>query len=362
MQAPVSSDIKHYLQQQADARGWVLDEAQLTVLADCQRLYDELTATHYTGWQWWRTLMPTKHVRGLYIWGEVGRGKSLIMDALFNCVPVSAKRRVHFHHFMQEIHATLAKMQGQKNPLDSLSKQLSQQFRLLCLDEFYITDIADAMLMQGLLRGLIAHGVVLVMTSNSEPEKLYQHGLQRQQFLPCIALMQQNLTVSRLDGARDYRRVLNQPACLNTLMTVFVTLSQAETQARQQNAVITIHHRRIQTRYIQGGVIWLAFDEICGNYRSKADYLALAVLFHTVLISDVPQFNTHLSAQARRFLWLVDALYDAQVKLLISAPVTLNQLAPAHLLAGEFDRTLSRLAEMQTVQVDGCTHEKAPRQ
>jgi cell division protein ZapE len=348
MQAPVSSEIKHYLQQQADARGWVLDEAQLTVLADCQRLYDELAATNYTGWQWWRTLMPPKHVRGLYIWGEVGRGKSLIMDAFFNCVPVSAKRRVHFHHFMQEIHATLAQMQGQKNPLDSLSKQLSQQSRLLCLDEFYITDIADAMLMQGLLRGLIAHGVVLVMTSNSELEKLYQHGLQRQQFLPCIALIQRHLVVSHLAGHGDYRRMLNpSPTCNNSLMAIFLRLSQAETQISQPDAVIIIHHRRIQTRYIQGGVIWLAFDEICGDYRSKADYLAIAVLFHTVLISDVPQFNLHLSAQARRFLWLVDALYDAQVKLLISAPVALNQLAPEHLLAGEFDRTLSRLAEMQ---------------
>ncbi|BBO99653.1 cell division protein ZapE [Sulfuriferula nivalis] len=342
------------IQQQASARGLVLDASQQIAVAELQRLHDDLLQStplrHLL-----RSMFKPHPMRGVYLWGGVGRGKSFIMDAFFACVPLKQKQRMHFHHFMHDIHNRLAAMKGQPDPLARLSREFSQSMRLLCLDEFHISDIADAMLMRGLLQGLLDHGVAVVVTSNTEPDALYRNGLQRSQFVPCIDLIKAQMAVLQLDGGADYRRnALEQAGVYHTPLNA--TAEQAldaifHAQAGnmgQRDISLQVDGRTIVASYQGDGVAGFTFAELCGGPRSKADYIELAARFHTLLLSGVPQFGEHTQAEARRFLWLVDELYDRRVKLILSAAVPLAQLAPSGLFDGEFERALSRLAEMQS--------------
>ncbi|MEQ1667990.1 MAG: cell division protein ZapE, partial [Sulfuriferula sp.] len=278
-----------------------------------------------------------------------------LMDAFFACLPVQHKRRMHFHQFMHEVHTRLASLQGQPDPLTSLAQEIAQQVRVLCLDEFVIHDIADAMLMRGLLSELIQQGVVLIITSNTEPAALYAGGLQFNQFSPCIALITSSLAVVHVDGGQDYRRsTLAQTEVYHTplnqatdtkLAVIFHALTSSECV---QNVQLTINARLISARYQAADVAWFEFAELCVNPCGSADYRVLAARFHTIMLSGVPQFDAESITSARRFLWLVDALYDARVKLILSAAVPLAQLAQGDLFSGEFERALSRLAEMQS--------------
>ena len=342
------------VERQAIERGLVLDTAQRTAITELQRLHDDLlqpsALRHLL-----RHFLKPHPVRGLYLWGGVGRGKSFVMDAFFTCVPLKQKRRLHFHHFMHEIHGRLAVMKGQADPLARLALAFSRKVRLLCLDEFHIDDIADAILMRGLLQGLIDQGVALVITSNAEPDALYRNGLQRSQFVPCIALIKSQLAVLHLDGGEDYRRnALERAGVYHSPLDAAAEHALAAIYRAQTGTVgepgvsLEVDERIIVARHQSGGIVWFEFAELCGGPRSKSDYIELASRFHTVLLSGVPAFGESTVAEARRFLWLVDELYNRQVKLILSAAVPLDRLAPAGLFDGEFERALSRLAEMQS--------------
>lgn len=344
------------LERLAHDRGLVLDAAQRDVVSHLQRLHDELQQQPLSRFgRLFRQVLKPRPVRGLYLWGGVGRGKSFLVDAFFSCVPLKHKRRMHFHHFMREIHARLAAMKGQSDPLVRLAREFSQQVRLLCLDEFHVTDITDAMLMRGLLQGLLDHGVTLVVTSNSAPDTLYRNGLQRGLFLPTISLIQACMEVVPLDGGRDYRlSALEQAGVYHTPLNqetersmegIFRELAGGDGEL---DARLQVDGRMVAARRLGSGVAWFGFGELCDGPRSKADYIELAGRFHTLLLSAVPQFDHQSRAQARRFLWLVDEFYDRRVKLILSAAVPLAQLGQASLLDGEFERALSRLAEMQS--------------
>lgn len=343
------------LERQAEARGLTLDASQLAVARGLQRLQAELMQpSPFRHVSLLRHVLKHRPVRGLYLWGAVGRGKSFVMDAFFACVPLEHKQRVHFHHFMQEIHARLAALRGQANPLTRVAREISSHVRLLCLDEFHITDITDAMLMRGLLQGLFDQGVAVVATANAEPDALYRNGLQRAQFLPTIALIKERMEVVHLDGASDYRLCMLKHAGVyhapldekagQALENVFRELAGGG----DESVELEVEGRAIVARRHATGVAWFDFSELCAGPRSKADYIELARRFHTVLLSGVPQLDRYSLAQARRFLWLVDEFYDRRVKLILSAAVPLAQLGQTDLLGGEFERALSRLSEMQS--------------
>ncbi|PWB55357.1 MAG: cell division protein ZapE [Nitrosomonadales bacterium] len=344
------------LERQADARGLALDASQLAAATGLQRLHDELLQpSPFLHVSLLRHLVRPRLLRGLYLWGGVGRGKSFVMDAFFDCIPLEHKRRLHYHRFMQEIHARLAVLKGQRDPLSSVARELARHVRLLCLDEFHISDITDAMLMRGLLQGLCGHGVALVMTSNSAPDDLYRNGLQRARFLPAIALIKERLEVIHLDGGEDYRLLALEQAGLyhvpcdgqseQALSGIFHELARGVDECPGS---MQISGRKVQVRCEGAGVAWFDFHELCNTPRSKADYIELAGRYQTLLLSGVPQFDAQRLAEARRFLWLVDELYDRRVKLVLSAAVPLAHLGKNGLLDGEFERVASRLAEMQS--------------
>lgn len=333
-----------------------LDDSQRAAALQLQRLYDELLqARPFSRIGLLRHLVKPRMPRGVYLWGGVGRGKSFIMDAFFSCIPLEHKKRIHFHRFMQEIHGCLATMKGQSDPMLHVAGELARHVRLLCLDEFHITDITHAMLMRGLLQGLFEHGVAVVTTSNSPPDELYRNGLQRGQFLPAIALIKERLEIVHLDGGVDYRlRTLEQAglyhapldaAAEEALAGVFEVLAS---HAGDAVSVLRVEGRDIPVRRMASGVAWFDFAALCAGPRGKTDYIELARRFHTVLLSGVPQFEKHLAPEARRFLWLVDEFYDSRVKLVLSAAVPLAQLDRDGMFHGEFERALSRLAEMQS--------------
>lgn len=344
------------LERQADARGVVLDPAQRAAEVHFLGISTGLQqATPFAGIPLLRHLVRPRPIRGVYLWGGVGRGKSFLMDAFFQCISLEHKRRVHFHHFMQDVHARLALLKGQSDPLARVARELAQHVRLLCLDEFHISDITDAMLMRGLLQGLCDQGVALVMTSNSAPDGLYRNGLQRARFLPTIDLIKERLEVVHLDGGEDYRLHALEQAGLyhvadgTSTELIFpgifreLALGVEDKQGRLQ-----LSGRDVHVRSAGSGVVWFDFRELCETPRNKADYIELARRFQTLLLSGVPQFDAQKLGAARRFLWLVDELYDRRVKLVISATVPLAELGKNTLLEGEFERVSSRLAEMQS--------------
>lgn len=293
-QANDSRSFADHARQAARAHGFSLDVSQLRALTHFERLRDELTDSENTGQSLLRVFLRQRPVRGLYLWGGVGRGKSFLMDAFFDSVPIERKSRVHFHRFMQDIHHRLRDLQGAENPLLHVARALSQQLRLLCLDEFHVTDIGDAMLMRNLLQGLFDQGLVLVTTSNQEPDDLYRHGLQRAQFLPAIALIRQHLEIVQIDGGADYRlRVLEKggvfhfPADAKAEAAMANTFEAIAGGPGERNVELEIEGRTVKALRTGPGVAWLRFEELCAGPRGQADYIELARRYHTVLISGV---------------------------------------------------------------------------
>ena len=292
-------------------------------------------------------------MQGVYLWGGVGRGKSFLMDSFFNCAPVARKKRIHFHRFMQEVHQGLNRHQGKEDPLAIIARETAKETRLLCLDEFHVTDITDAMLMRRLLEGLFAHGVVLVTTSNQHPDQLYKDGLQRSQFLPAIELMKRNLQVVNVDGGTDYRlRELERAGVYHIgdnaderLEQAFIGIARHESA---ESAELEIEGRIIHSRRLARGVAWFDFRELCDGPRGKADYIELARRYHTVLLSGIPEFKVDEADIVRRFTWLIDEFYDRRVKLIVSAAVQPAELYAWAAGGDQFERTISRLIEMQT--------------
>ena len=292
--------------------------------------------------------------RGVYLWGSVGRGKSFLMDCFFSAVPVVRKTRVHFHEFMRGVHRELDEVRGTPDPLDEVARRIAQRARLICFDEFHVSDIADAMILHRLLAKLFELRVGFVLTSNYAPQALYPDGLHRDRLLPAIALLQAKLDVVQVDGGVDYRRRVMErietyvtpagPEAEEKLAEVFAQVAEAE----DDDPVLLIESRLIPARRRAGGAVWFDFVVLCGGPRSQNDYLEIAQQFHTVLLSNVPRMAAGQASEARRFTWLIDVFYDHRVKLILSAEVEAERLYTAGALAGEFQRTSSRLIEMQS--------------
>jgi cell division protein ZapE len=348
-----SSDLIEWVRQHARTHGFELDAAQNRALEHFERLYEDLIALERLEASLIRLLARKQTVKGIYLWGGVGRGKSFLMDSFYNCAPTARKRRIHFHRFMLEIHHALNQKQGQENPLAAIARDMSKTTRLLCLDEFHITDITDAMLMRRLLEGLSENSVVLVTTSNMHPDELYPHGLQRSQFVPAIELIKRNLEVVNVDAGIDYRlRELERAGVYHVGGDAEEHLGQAFTRIARHESPDTgdleIENRIIRARKHARGIAWFEFLELCHGPRGKADYIELARRYHTVLISNIPVFGARNADIVRRFTWLVDEFYDRRVKLVISASAQPEDLYPRAEGGDQFERTVSRLTEMQT--------------
>jgi cell division protein ZapE len=303
--------------------------------------------------------------RGLYIWGGVGRGKTWLMDLFFQSLPFKDKQRSHFHRFMQHVHDELKKHKDAADPLQLIADKIAKRARILCFDELFVADIADAMLLGTLFRELFARGVTLVATSNSAPQDLYKDGLQRARFMPAIELLTEHTETVHVDGGADYRLRM-----LERATTWFDTCSAEHERALEQlfidiagetgtaDGTLTINHRRLHARRHSDDVIWLSFKELCDGPRSQMDYIELARCYHTVFVSDVPILTPEHDNQARRFISLVDEFYDRGVKLIVTAAAPINGLYRGSKLTFEFERTKSRLIEMQSQQYLAREHKQ----
>lgn len=294
-------------------------------------------------------------VRGLYIWGGVGRGKTFLMDLFFETLPVEAKRRIHFHRMMRDVHARLKALGEVEDPLVMVADDLATEARVLCFDEFFVSDIADAMILGRLLECLFERGVTLVATSNARPDDLYPDGLQRSRFLPAIDMLNTHTQVIEMDGGIDYRlRLLEQagtyltPDDTRAAATLARLFDESASSQVQCNIALDVNGRDIRARKCAKGVAWFEFTEICDGPRSQADYIELARWYPEVIVSGVPRFDANTENQARRFIALVDEFYDRRVKLVLSAATDAERLYGGAKLGFEFERTVSRLIEMQS--------------
>jgi cell division protein ZapE len=347
--------VLEYYQEALARRGFVADEAQYAAVQRLQRTYEqwvEYKARRSTALR--RMVIRPPLPRGAYLWGPVGRGKSFLMDSFYLTVPLVRKRRVHFHHFMRDIHREMELLKGREDSLDAVAWRVAKRYRLICFDEFHVADIADAMILGRLLQRTMDRGVVYCMTSNYSPDDLYPNGLQRERFLPTIALIKDRLDVVPLAGPVDYRRrALEQVKVYHTPLGSEAERALEETFAQIADVAEEFHELDVEGRVIAyrrraGGVVWFDFDVLCGGPRSQLDYLDLAKRFHTIIVSGVPRMSARQANEARRFTLLVDVLYDARVKLIVSAAAPPEALYTEGVLANEFQRTASRLAEMQT--------------
>jgi cell division protein ZapE len=300
----------------------------------------------------WSTTEP---LPGAYLWGGVGRGKTFMMDLFFDSLPFDDKLRFHFHRLMYRVHNHLAQLKHRRDPLEIVAEDLACRARVICFDEFFVSDIADAMLLGKLMSGLFKRGVSLVATSNIPPDKLYSDGLQREQFLPAIDLIKRHTEIVHVGGDTDYRlRVLEQAeiyhapldaAATNNLDTYFRCIAHDAGTSGQE---IEILGRSINTRKRADGIAWFDFAALCAGPRSQDDYIEIARCFQTVILSDVPLLDHEKENEARRFIALVDEFYDRKVKLIVSAATGIDNLYAGVRLTGEFERTRSRLREMQS--------------
>lgn len=343
---------------------YVADTAQEIAVARLQSLYDELLSFKVRRHSpLGRLLVPPRPPRGIYFWGGVGRGKSFLMDCFYAAIPYRRKRRIHFHAFMQEIHHALEHFKGEADPMLKVASEIARHTRLLCFDEFHVSDIADAMILKRLLEGLYSQGVVLVMTSNYPPGKLYPNGLQRENFLPAIALLEKQMDIIEIESGIDYRlRTLEQveiyhvPADAQAEAKMADYFRMVAGNAGKEGGNIHILERDIPTLRRANGVVWFDFKTLCGGPRSQNDYLEIARAHHTVLLSGIPQMNVHQASEARRLTWLVDIFYDSKVKLIATAACPPDQLYTEGTQASEFSRTVSRLTEMHSRAYLGQAH------
>ena len=349
-----------------DQAGFVVDTAQQRSVVLLDGLYQRVVEARPTSW--WRGLL-SKHgkgskIKGLYFWGGVGRGKTLLMDIFYQSLPAEVpSERTHFHSFMNRVHASLQQHGNIENPLQQVARDIAGKTRVLCLDEFVIIDIGDAMIMAGLLEALFAEGVVLVTTSNAAPGNLYHDGLQRARFLPAIDLITRNCDVVNLDGDQDYRlRFLQQTdlysvphnAEIESSIRDYLDQHVAPMQTQQQE--LNINGRVLAHQYCAEDTVWFSFAQLCETTRSQNDYLELARFFNTLILTEIRQMDKSSDDVARRFVLLIDVLYDHHVKLICSAAARPDQLYLGKRLRFEFERTASRLIEMQSQEYLAQAH------
>jgi cell division protein ZapE len=354
--------LKKLLENAISCDGYRADAAQQSAIEAFQACYDILIQQQ-SGVPWYErlfeklSLQPKNSNRGIYLWGGVGRGKTWLMNLFYNSLPFEQKYRVHFHHFMVDVHKHLGSLKNQKNPLTRIASDYAEKYRVICLDEFIVTNITDAMLLHGLLRALNHHGVMLIMTSNRTPDDLYLNGLQRERFLPAITLIKHTSTVIYLNGKLDHRAVLNKNE--ESLHISDAETNNTKLKLKMQelagdnlkyNHTLEIQNRPVQTIACADDTVWFDFEVLCNSPRAAQDYIQLAEQFHTLLLSNVPIMDEYMDDKARRFIYLIDALYDKRVNLILSAEAEPHQLYTGDMLEFAFQRTLSRLIEMQSQQ------------
>ncbi len=348
-------NVLEYYHHALQERGYQCDEAQLTAINRLQVYFDEWINFKKARSSSLKKIFRRPDVpRGVYLWGGVGRGKSFLMDAFFLTVPVRRKTRLHFHEFMRGVHRELGEVRGQQDPLDEVARRIAKRYRLICFDEFHVSDVADAMILYRLLLKLFEYGTSFVMTSNYEPSTLYPDGLHRDRILPAIKLIQERMDILNVDVGVDYRRrVLEQ-------VRMYLTPITPETHKQLQDdfdrlsdtaplkPVLLVEHRELKAIALGGNIVWFDFATLCGGPRSQNDYLDLASRFHTVILSGVPRMGARDASEARRFTWLIDVFYDHKVKLIISAECEADELYTEGPMSNEFHRTVSRITEMQS--------------
>jgi cell division protein ZapE len=350
-------------------RGFAADNAQLAAIRQLERLRSELAeaAAAPLGKRILRGLTSSGGApKGVYLWGGVGRGKTWIMDLFYSSLTLASKRRTHFYRFMQEVQADLKRLKGMQSPLEGVADKISKKARVICFDELFVSDIADAMILAGLFQALLKRGVALVFTSNVRPKDLYKNGLQRDRFLPTIGLIEKNCEVINVDGGVDYR--LRQL----TAAPIYLPALAADTQKRleelfddlsdedvESDGTITVHHRKIKVVRESENVIWFDFAALCDGPRSPADYVAIASEYQSVIIANVPAFGVDADNSARRFISVIDEFYDRGVNVIVSAAAAPGELYKGEKLKFEFQRTASRLTEMQSEEYLARAHRAA---
>ena len=346
-------------QQDLQQQNFVADPAQAEVVGKLQDLYDRLVAPPsqkigLLGRLRNRSIVPDK---GIYLWGGVGRGKTYLMDSFYESLPLQRKMRAHFHRFMKRVHRDLAAAQGRKNPLDVVAAGIAEEAKVICFDEFYVSDIGDAMLLGTLMERLFAQGVTLVATSNISPDDLYKNGLQRAKFLPAIAMINRHCSIVNLDNGTDYRlQTLAGTEFYHWPMDEQAEVSMSEAfynlvpkpEEVRKGVFVEVEGRDIPCLYIGEDVVWFDFKALCSGPRGQNDYIELAMEFHAVLISSVPRLDGQRDDETRRFVNMIDEFYDRNVKVAISAEVGIEELYGEGQLKQAFERTRSRLQEMQS--------------
>ncbi len=335
------------------------DRAQEHAIIQLQKLYEELTYVPRLR-RSFLSRFATKRshgepVKGLYLWGGVGRGKTYLADLFFDCLPFAEKKRTHFHRFMHKIHGELRTLRDQRDPLAIIGERFARSARVLCFDEFIVNDIADAMILAGLLKALFSRGVTLVATSNIPPEELYEGGLQRDRFVPAIDLIRRHADVVQVDGGTDYRlqfldraEIFFHPLDERAHTGLANNFEHIAPEFGHQDVTLEVDGRDIRAVRRADGVVWFDFEEICGGPRSQSDYIELSRCFHTILLSNIPRLTAEHDDQARRLINLIDVMYDRNVKLIASAAHAPEALYTGTRLGAEFRRTASRMIEMQS--------------
>lgn len=351
---------KAWYQAASKLPNFLFDSAQAAAIDELDDLWHQLMdfktkRNQFLG----RSLRSPDVPDGLYLWGGVGRGKTFLMDAFYECLPYRRKRRIHFHNFMAEVHHEMKLLADKNDPLMALANNIERSTRVLCLDEFHVDDIADAMILGRLLGAILERGVVLLTTSNYAPDGLYPHGLQRQNFVPAIELLKHKLKVLNVDGGNDYRlrTEAREPlfivaadthgdAASEARMAVLFDRIAAETKRHEQYIEITGRH--IPVKKSARNVVWFDFRELCCGAHAQEDYLEIAHRYPTVFLSHIPKMTSQNADEARRFTWLVDVLYDNHVRLVASSAASPENIWSDESVSGEFSRTTSRLTEMQS--------------
>jgi cell division protein ZapE len=352
-------DIHDAYEQYLQHHDHVRDPEQVHVvalLADLQRALVEASPSRTGLIRLLRNKMAAETgITGLYLWGGVGRGKTFLMDLFFETLEIDRKRRVHFHRIMQDIHQRLTALVDVEDPLDTVAKDIASESRVLCFDEFFVSDIGDAMILGRLLDGLFRRGVTLVTTSNTRPDDLYKDGLQRQQFLPAIAALNRHTQVVHMGGDTDYRlRLLRQagtfltPDDASAHEKLQLFFAESASSQIEENHMLEVNGRDLHVQRCAKGIAWFDFTDICDGPRSQADYIEVSRWYPTVIVSGVPELDARRENQTRRFIALVDEFYDRRVKLIVSADRSADALYTGKRLRFEFERTVSRLLEMQS--------------
>ncbi|MDO4223682.1 MAG: cell division protein ZapE [Acinetobacter sp.] len=351
---PAHSPAARYAQAISSGQ-FLADDAQAQAVGELQRIWQQLIDFEQNSKGFFARFRKNPHPDGVYMWGGVGRGKTWLMDQFYDAVPLERKTRLHFHHFMQYVHKELNKLSGQQNPLDTVADQICQQAIVICFDEFFVSNVTDAMILGDLFQKLFQRGITLVATSNIEPDGLYKNGIHRDRFLPTIDLVKKHCTILNVDAGVDYRlRVLKQAQLFKS------PLSEETSQWLQgrfnallggkevQHTPIQVNNRDVETIAHTDDMLWCDFKELCYKPRSPADFIELANRYNTILVSDVPHLNDVVDNPTRRFIYLVDEFYDRGVKLLLTSQDSIIELYQGEKLAFEIERTRSRLLEMQS--------------